>query len=285
MDSAPSLRPRRADHQQTAFTLIELLVVIAIIAILAAILFPVFAQAREKARATACLSNCKQIGTAERMYMQDYDETIHEVLSGGASSVAGTVQKTYAQLLQPYIKSIDVFACPSTALTASDITYANRDRFSIGMNSYLGLYYNWWYRSPAGIGCSTGGPCESSPSYPRPISDNMIQYPAQTVLFADSFDKTVGSTTPRGYWIDPGYGKGRQFGMSDRHQQGSNVVFTDGHAKWHKTNSLLSQLSYNTSAYTYIEMANYNKARVIWDVDADNPYTAPNKYPDDCCTY
>src|SRR6185437_16133977 len=65
------------------FTLIELLVVIAIIAILAAILFPVFAQAREKARAISCMSNMKQLGTAELMYMQDNDGQIHELIPGG----------------------------------------------------------------------------------------------------------------------------------------------------------------------------------------------------------
>jgi prepilin-type N-terminal cleavage/methylation domain-containing protein/prepilin-type processing-associated H-X9-DG protein len=78
------------------FTLIELLVVIAIIAILAAILFPVFAQARDKARSVACLSNCKQIGTAQMMYLQDYDETFGFAWGDGVHYISG---------LQPYIKN------------------------------------------------------------------------------------------------------------------------------------------------------------------------------------
>jgi prepilin-type N-terminal cleavage/methylation domain-containing protein len=94
-------------HQ--GFTLIELLVVIAIIAILAAILFPVFAQAREKARAATCLSNLKQVGMATRMYTQDYDE----VLVPSYLYNSTTTWKWWWDLLQPYVKNMDVFVCPS----------------------------------------------------------------------------------------------------------------------------------------------------------------------------
>jgi len=85
--------------RRPAFTLIELLVVIAIIAILAAILFPVFAQAREKARQATCVSNLKQLGTAALMYAQDYDEQWPMLESGGTS------RYTTANLLDPYIKT------------------------------------------------------------------------------------------------------------------------------------------------------------------------------------
>src|SRR5271165_6941681 len=96
----PMLSSRR---QTGGFTLIELLVVIAIIAILAAILFPVFAQAREKARAISCLSNVKQIGTAFYMYVQDYDETTPSL--GGNSG-------DYTNHLYPYVKNNALFSCP-----------------------------------------------------------------------------------------------------------------------------------------------------------------------------
>src|ERR1700722_10670394 len=97
MYSSSATRPR-------AFTLIELLVVIAIIAILAAILFPVFAQAREAARATACLSNSRQLGTGELMYSQDYDETIlpWETAQDSQGTVL-QVQNCWTNLIQPYI--------------------------------------------------------------------------------------------------------------------------------------------------------------------------------------
>lgn len=118
---------RRPARQSFAFTLIELLVVIAIIAILAAILFPVFSQAREKARQAACLSNLKQIGTALRMYADDYDGTYP---SWGKSSVPGNLGRSgyravndpqsLPAYLDPYIKSNAVWICPSSILRPDD---------------------------------------------------------------------------------------------------------------------------------------------------------------------
>src|ERR1700712_3723500 len=95
-------------HLRTGFTLIELLVVIAIIAILAAILFPVFAQAREKARQISCLSNEKQLGIALMQYTQDYDE----FYPCGNYVTGGHYGQGWAGVLYTYVKSANVFACP-----------------------------------------------------------------------------------------------------------------------------------------------------------------------------
>src|SRR5262249_53889950 len=99
-------RRRHAVNHRRAFTLIELLVVIAIIAILAAILFPVFAQAREKARAISCISNGRQVGTALAMYTQDYDECLPLNSHSGATA-------SWVEAAQPYIKNRLLYRCPS----------------------------------------------------------------------------------------------------------------------------------------------------------------------------
>lgn len=112
--------------KRRGFTLIELLVVIAIIAILAAILFPVFARAREAARKTACLSNTKQIGTALMMYGQDYDEIICPSWNG---TCPGLGCFGWADLLYPYIKNEKVFDCPSATLRMRLIPGVNPPRF------------------------------------------------------------------------------------------------------------------------------------------------------------
>jgi len=146
-------RPRTAStlRRPVGFTLVELLVVIAIIAILAAILFPVFAQAREKARQATCLSNLKQLGLASAMYAQDSDETL---------MVAQTGELRWPQLLAPYIKARAFVLCPTTAgydrPLAGTLTYLDCIADPVGPSGvndyYYGLYpsygYNYAYLSP-----------------------------------------------------------------------------------------------------------------------------------------
>src|SRR6201996_2306617 len=105
----------RTESHRRGFTLIELLVVIAIIAILAAILFPVFAQAREKARQTACLSNMKQIGLGFLQYTQDYDNTM-PIGEGNPPSMY-----VVAARIMPYVKNFGVFKCPSSPVAQGTI--------------------------------------------------------------------------------------------------------------------------------------------------------------------
>jgi prepilin-type N-terminal cleavage/methylation domain-containing protein/prepilin-type processing-associated H-X9-DG protein len=117
---------QRTHSSRSGFTLIELLVVIAIIATLAAILFPVFAQAREKARQSTCLSNLRQIGNSVMMYAQDYDEILP--IRGGDQ--AG--RPRWFHQLQPYVKNLDIFLCPHTAGSRRFMDTLNADRGGYG---------------------------------------------------------------------------------------------------------------------------------------------------------
>src|SRR5947209_11018338 len=136
-----------ASRRRLGFTLIELLVVIAIIAILAAILFPVFAQAREKARQAMCISNTRQIGLALMQYCQDYDETVvpnNNQVTGSAS----TTWLSWPDFLQPYIKNTQVFTCPSSHRSESAPTDQVKTYGGI-LTSYV---LNNFYYSDPGLG-------------------------------------------------------------------------------------------------------------------------------------
>src|SRR5215210_5217895 len=116
-------RPDEGDgamKRRPGFTLIELLVVIAVIAILAAILFPVFAQAREKARSAACLSNLKQIGTASMMYAQDYDETLCLQYYNPLGAASGVTAGPWDVTMMPYMKNEGVLRCPSDTVARTN---------------------------------------------------------------------------------------------------------------------------------------------------------------------
>jgi len=193
--------------RRNAFTLIELLVVIAIIAILAAILFPVFARARENARKSTCQSNLKQIGIAQRMYGQDYDETNAACCVGGH-----TAGQWFTDLMLPYSKNDAIFICPNRQNTATHrCTCPSRRR-----NRGYGL--NNWVSGSKYFG----------------VSDAQCALPAQTIIMSDArcFNTGWTSTSPM-----PLNRVGDTYDAAGnitewRHNGGVNALYADGHVKW-----------------------------------------------------
>jgi prepilin-type N-terminal cleavage/methylation domain-containing protein/prepilin-type processing-associated H-X9-DG protein len=196
------------------FTLIELLVVIAIIAILAAILFPVFARAREKARQAACQSNLKQIGLASAMYSQDYDG---RYMRNSIGSAMGTVW--WHGLIQPYVKNTDLFVCPS---------YDNvQATAAVGLQGAANCACaNTYYRLRGGYGTNYGDTNRLNPwPVPSGRKESTVEEPASTLLVADSHCVVA---SPPGVWpCDTATNKQRTF----RHNDIANVLYCDGHVK------------------------------------------------------
>jgi prepilin-type N-terminal cleavage/methylation domain-containing protein/prepilin-type processing-associated H-X9-DG protein len=197
------------------FTLIELLVVIAIIAILAAILFPVFAKAREKARQSACLSNLNQISRSWMMYIQDYDETCPPLYFPAEYSYTGKIL-SWEDILMPYVKNVKVFGCPSGWVpeTAYDISGERVwGRSSYGWNATV-LNYPW-------LGFV--------------VSLNDFDYPSETAFACDTMGANWLSLPGGYYWnmSDPAhYGEGYYSRPPEnRHNGMVNCSFVDGHAK------------------------------------------------------
>ena len=195
------------------FTLIELLVVIAIIAILAAILFPVFARARENARRASCSSNMKQIGLGILQYTQDYDEKYPYQYHNAAGSYASTVAETnWGQSIQPYVKSYQLFVCPSSTPYADTPT---TDRMSYLFNSvYIGRAQAAFQTVAQTIALQ-----EDTLSY-----DAAYLRPAFTDATTD-----LGRTT---------FNSWKSGTMSLAHFDGGNLLFGDGHVKFRKQNSI-----------------------------------------------
>lgn len=248
-------------HKDAGFTLIELLVVISIIAVLAAILFPVFARARENARRTSCMSNLKQMGLSMMQYVQDYDETFplaYYTLPTGtpASSLpdgefwtANTVY--WPQLLFPYHKSIQVFWCPSAAFSNKSV-----DGSPVPVNGQYGA--NRWIMPVSGI----------------PLKISNINSSATTYLFLDWGTISALSTRSRTSQGDiaflPGMGEAggtcsmtlpaqKQDCTSGRHFGGVNVTFADGHVKWLKSSAIIKEEinrnTYDSSTSSYLSSA------------------------------
>ena len=232
--------PRFTRARKSAFTLIELLVVIAIIAILAAILFPVFAQAREKARAISCLSNCKQTGLAYMMYVQDYDEITPLQNSPVVKDAAGNYAAGgyWFRLIQPYVKNWQLMTClDRTANRTVDMTTAkNQANYPVELKGQLqGYGYNdgWVSDSCYGLTCEQNIPNPTDPTGP-PVKARLgrsiaaIQTPADCVAFGDTYDSpgySVAMDNLLGYSDAPTTTKGI------RHNGNLNFVFADGHAK------------------------------------------------------
>ncbi|MBQ7256940.1 MAG: prepilin-type N-terminal cleavage/methylation domain-containing protein [Abditibacteriota bacterium] len=213
------------------FTLIELLVVIAIIAILAAILFPVFAQAREKARATTCLSNMKQIGTAVILYADDHDGI---AMSGQAyyeqwypKGDAGWMWSAqlsgyngyqcwcfgrYAQPLEPYVKNPSLFNCPN---------HKNEKPAGLGAITNVNGY---WIGDPYYFHSIYLKQCVAMTIDLKGVALDMFQTPAQTIVFYE------GGSNHGGSRVDI-------FNTADQSTRHINVTYADGHAKLWKGNT------------------------------------------------
>jgi len=243
---------RQNDH--FGFTLIELLVVIAIIAILAAILFPVFAKVREKARSIACLSNEKQIGLGLMQYTQDYDE---KYPCGVLDTASGHYGKGWAGQIYPYVKSQALFKCPNDSqanYVGPDGSIAPPLSYNVNLNIVEPSY---------------GQPAISLAAMTSPAKTVFLfEFTGQNVYFTSPTEGSsgagsgVGTISPYGQYVtgylgnrtpaNAGYALYAYPKALGTHTDGSNFVMGDGHAKWLRGSAVSS--GWNAAKATDPEM-------------------------------
>jgi prepilin-type N-terminal cleavage/methylation domain-containing protein/prepilin-type processing-associated H-X9-DG protein len=220
-------------RRRSGFTLIELLVVIAIIAILAAILFPVFARAREKARQASCQSNEKQMALGIIMYASDYDGCFPMNWNGPGGCADGY---DWMEVTQPYTKNWQIFMCPSyttniwgqTSPEGLPISTPNCGRF----RSWGGRYGGYAINAGRVCGCNPAVPGWGPASrHWRVQKDAGLPRPAETAMILE----TGWCRMVCGSWHVGGYNEppwGAQNAQECRHNDGMNIAYADGHVKW-----------------------------------------------------
>lgn len=223
------------------FTLIELLVVIAIIAVLAAMLFPVFARAREKARQASCQSNLRQLAISELLYAEDYDEVLPSCLTYGWPVPSGTPvfgMAYWFDMMAPYLRSAQVLTCPSlrdNRMSEWAVAYADQRLHlnTIGYGHNVGddeTYLTTRQRN--GLGCCLAATSPPPGSRPVPLCD--VPQPSEMVMLSDlpptEFMRPTEFCTFH-HCQDNGFGPMAY--TPYLHNDGGNYAFVDGHGKWY----------------------------------------------------
>ncbi len=270
-------------RQRSAFTLIELLVVIAIIAILAAILFPVFAQAKEAAKKTSCVSNLKQLDLGIIMYASDFDDTFAVVTGQNYPPVQGApfdgwIQNDIVFIIQPYVKNYGVFFCPERTNRTVDGNgdFCNKGG---GTQPVWGYGYNWSSgygpgngpKSLWNIGDGTVGPALADGTLPgNPMSK--VSYPAQFAMVGDTSDtpRQTLHTAVYDTRCSPSSGWNSDMPTGARHNGGNIFGFGDGHVKYFKVN-LTYVDPYNIGVTTPAVLPNRYWFSATWDGAMKSP--------------